>query len=85
MNLKNLTPEQCVEIANLAVPNLNWEYTNKYEGTWDGFDLIVNEPDEDGFFEHIFQISFDGTLRYFHNLDEFSVGNHLTHSYIKNL
>lgn len=66
MNLQNLTPQQCVEIAKTAVPEVEgWKFFDrKGVNDWEGFDVVANEK-SDGSFDHYFQISFDGKLVYF--------------------
>lgn len=42
--LKDLTPEECVKIASIAVPHIEWQFHQSRE-KWDGFDLVVKEWD----------------------------------------
>ena len=43
-NLKNLTPEQCVDIAKIIDPTVEWSF-KKYED-WEGYDVIGKVDDE---------------------------------------
>ena len=38
--IKNLTKEQCVAIAKIIRPEVNWQYTVSKKCPWDGHDLI---------------------------------------------
>ena len=75
-NLKDLTPEECIEIAKILVPEVNWNLIQS-KNKWDGFDLIdENESEETS--KVIFQIDYrDESLlngkdrfRFYHNLNE---------------
>ena len=55
--IKSLTPEQCVAISSLAVPNVNWKFTASVN-TWNGFDLIEPNDIGESLFSHIFQIDY---------------------------
>lgn len=79
--LKNLTPEQCIEIASIAEPTKKWKLIQS-KHIWDGFDLI---EDADGIDEtnskYVFQIDFrdelelDGKERFrlYKNLEEYPI------------
>ena len=41
-NLKDLTQDECIEIAKIINPNVNWKFVVS-EYTWDGFDLVDAE------------------------------------------
>lgn len=66
MNLQNLTSHKCVEIAKIAVPEVEgWSfYDRKGVNDWNGFDVVSGE-NSDGSYDHYFQISFEGELVYF--------------------
>ena len=38
-NLKDLTQDECIEIAKIINPNVNWKFIVS-KSTWDGFDLV---------------------------------------------
>jgi hypothetical protein len=56
-NLKNLTPEQCIEIATIVKPDVEWKFI-KSSNEWEGFDLIEKSDDESGICNFIFQIEY---------------------------
>lgn len=43
-NLKDLTQEECIEIAKIINPDVNWKFVVS-EYTWDGFDLVDAESE----------------------------------------
>lgn len=67
MDLSKLSPDQCIEIAKLVEPSVNWVFYQSKENPWNGFDLVDKESierlerEEEGEFlyEHIFQIDFE--------------------------
>lgn len=52
--LKDLSPQQCVKIASIVKPNINWKFVETEEAKF-GFDLVDAESDEK-FPKYIFQI-----------------------------
>lgn len=75
-NLKDLTPEECILIAKILVPDVNWKLILS-KNKWDGFDLIDESKTEETS-EVILQIDYrDVSLlnrkdrfRFYHNLNE---------------
>ena len=59
--LKNLTPEQCIEIAKFEQPFIDWKYV-KSKYLWEGHDLIPNGKEVDRDIQiPIFQIDYSQT------------------------
>jgi hypothetical protein len=56
-SLKDLTPEQCIKIASIAEPNINWKFIVSKD-KWDGFDLIGDSDNENDYCKYIFQIDY---------------------------
>lgn len=54
--LKNLTPEQCVKIAQIGAGDMNWKFI-KSAYPWDGHDLIPVDKEE-GKPSFLFQIDY---------------------------
>jgi hypothetical protein len=55
-NLKDLTPQECIKIASIVEPNVDWKIIqSKY--VWDGFDLI-EKGDDESISKYIFQIDY---------------------------
>jgi hypothetical protein len=63
--LESLTPDQCVEIAKLLVPDVDWVFLPcDRHPHWSGFDLVDKESEfatESPFFQHCFQIDYSDT------------------------
>lgn len=55
--LNELTPEECVNIATIAEPNVDWKFIQSNE-KWNGFDLIENSCVDEKYAKHIFQIDY---------------------------
>lgn len=53
-NLKDLTQDECIEIAKIINPNVNWKFIIP-KSTWDGFDLVDTESEN---FNTIVQIGY---------------------------
>lgn len=63
-NIKNLTEQQCVDLASFLYPKFKWEYIiSKYK--WDGHDVVSKDKNEEGFNKAVFQISFDGKFTFY--------------------
>ncbi|MFW5847888.1 MAG: hypothetical protein ACOCVF_03130 [bacterium] len=80
--LKNLTRDECVNIATIANPEINWvfiECPTEYE--WNGFDLVDKDSEHSRFREFIFQIDYSENIkqefrfRLYKNLEEYRVTN----------
>lgn len=55
--LKKLTPEQCIAIAVIVDPTIQWKLIQS-KNKWNGFDLIGKDESEDGKCENIVQIDY---------------------------
>jgi hypothetical protein len=55
--LKDLTPEECVQIASIAEPDVEWKFVRSV-CKWDGFDLIEKECKNENISKYIFQIDY---------------------------
>ena len=40
--LKDLTPQECIEIASIIKSDVNWKFIQSKERSWEGFDLVEN-------------------------------------------
>lgn len=58
-NLKDLTQDECIEIAKIINPNVNWKFVVS-EYTWDGFDLVDAESENLRYNNNIVQIDYSG-------------------------
>lgn len=73
---KSLTKDECIKIASLLAPNINWEF-HQSDNEWDGFDLVCGF--DGAVFEKIFQIDyskdveFENRFRYYENLWEHKI------------
>lgn len=56
--LRNLTVEQCLKIAEMAYPDINWIFYSSRKHPWDGHDLIDKNSQESDWIEYIFQIDY---------------------------
>ena len=81
-DIKDLTPEECVQIAKIIEPNIDWKFTvPSEEYKWDGFD-VVGEQDSYGIYKNIVQIDYRKTrqnnisIMYFEDgLHQYSITN----------
>jgi len=85
MKIQNLTAEQCIHIAKIAEPTIDWNFVENQPNKWDGFDLL-GEKQEDGSYDGIFQISFSGHFSFFdEGLNEYKVSGQEKQQIIKYL
>ncbi len=80
-NLKDLTKEECIKIACIAFPTINWKFIQSKE-IWDGFDLIDIESNENEYpAYYIFQIDYraekelnsKSRFRFYQDLNEYTI------------
>jgi len=62
-NLKDLTPEECIKIATIAEPNVEWKFIQS-ENKWNGFDLIGVDDNENDICKNIFQIVYNDVVEF---------------------
>lgn len=55
--LKDLTPEECVKVASIAVPDIEWQFHQSTE-KWDGFDLTEKHWAGKILAKYVFQIDY---------------------------
>ena len=55
--LKELTQDECIKIASLAEPNVEWKYVQSSD-KWDGFDLVEKDCHNENIAKFIFQIDY---------------------------
>lgn len=78
--LKNLTQEECINIASLAEPNVEWKFVQS-SNKWDGFDLVEKYCENEITAKYIFQIDYRSKeelkskprFRIYKDLNEYSV------------
>lgn len=78
--LKDLTQDECIKIASIAEPNVEWKLVQcSYK--WDGFDLVEKDCEHQNIAKYIFQIDYrlneeltsKPRFRIYENLHEYSV------------
>lgn len=55
--LKDLTQEECIKIASIAEPNVEWKFIQSSD-KWDGFDLVEKDCRNEDIAKYIFQIDY---------------------------
>ena len=55
--LKDLTQEECIKIASIAEPNVEWKFVQSSD-KWDGFDLVEKNCENESIAKYIFQIDY---------------------------
>lgn len=55
--LKDLTPEECIKIASIVEPDVEWKFIRSVI-KWDGFDLVEKDNLDPLKAKHIFQIDY---------------------------
>ena len=55
--LKDLTQEECIKIASIANPDVEWKFVQS-SSKWDGFDLVEKDCDNENIAKYIFQIDY---------------------------
>ena len=55
--LKDLTKDECVKIASIGEPNVEWKFVQS-SCKWDGFDLIEKDCEDEIISKFIFQIDY---------------------------
>lgn len=55
--LKDLTQDECMKIASLAEPNVEWRFIQSSD-KWDGFDLVEKDCEDETKSKYIFQIDY---------------------------
>ena len=78
--LKDLTQEECIKIASIAEPNVEWKFTQSSD-KWNGFDLVENDCENESIAKYIFQIDYRSNeelkskprFRFYEDLYEYSV------------
>jgi len=78
-NLKDLNKQQCVKIASIAEPQIEWELVFE-ESKWEGFDLI-DKGSKPRYAKYIFQIDYRSEkelmskprFRFYEDLHEFDI------------
>ena len=56
--LRDLTPEQCEELARILYPDHDWKYIKILDPEWDGHDVVGGAKREDGTYPGILQIDY---------------------------
>ena len=78
--LKDLTQDECIKIASIAEPNVEWRFIQSSD-KWDGFDLVEKDCENETIAKYIFQIDYrldeeiksKPRFRIYKNLHEYSV------------
>ena len=78
--IKDLTQEECIKIASIAEPNVEWKFIQSSD-KWDGFDLVEKDWEHENVAKYIFQIDYRSTeelkskprFRIYEDLHEYSV------------
>ena len=78
--IKDLTQEECIKIASIAEPNVEWKFIQSSD-KWDGFDLVEKDCEHENVAKYIFQIDYRSTeelkskpiFRIYKDLHEYSV------------
>jgi hypothetical protein len=55
--LKDLTQDECIKIASLGEPDVEWKFTQSSD-QWDGFDLVEKDCGNEQIAKYIFQIDY---------------------------
>ena len=55
--LKDLTQEECIKIASLGQPDVDWKFVQSSD-KWNGFDLVEQDCENDSVAKYIFQIDY---------------------------
>lgn len=55
--LKDLTQEECIKIASIAKPDVEWKFVQSSD-KWDGFDLVEKDCENENIAKYIFQIDY---------------------------
>lgn len=87
--IKDLKPHNCVEIAKIVYPEIEWRYVVS-DNKWNGHDLVGDLIDSNfSEYNDYFQIGFDGEYSYFDaGLNEYKILGEeklKVNNYIKNL
>ena len=58
--LKNLTPQQCIDVAKISEPDIEWRFVSDDEQKypWSGHDLVTDSGDPELPHNNIFQIDY---------------------------
>lgn len=84
--LKDLTPAECVKIASIVEPDVEWKFIQS-TSKWNGFDLVEKDCQNPIKAKHIFQIDYRAAEEikdqprfriYDENLFEYGVGSKMT-------
>lgn len=78
--LKDLTEDECIKIASIAEPNVEWKFVHSAD-KWDGFDLVEKDCEHENVAKYIFQIDYRSIeelkskqrFRIYEDLHEYSV------------
>ena len=55
--LKDLTQDECIKIASMTEPNVEWKFIQSSD-KWDGFDLVEKDCEPENIAKYIFQIDY---------------------------
>lgn len=90
--LKNLTPDECVKIASIIEPNVEWKF-HQSDDVWNGFDLIDKNSENENISRYIFQIDYrsneelksNSRFRLYVDLHEFRIDEEPILNYLKSI
>lgn len=90
--LKDLTQEECIKIASIAEPDVEWKFIQS-SNKWDGFDLIEKDCEQENISKYVFQIDYrsDGIIksksrfRLYEDLHEYPVDNNKILEYLTSI